>query len=130
MRALIFIVYNSQPRNHFRSSQRDVFLAGSFCALFYGGKPRKSLRTLDIAAEIRAEHLPNTRLEHWHWTHLFRKSRNSSVGIATGYGLDGRGVRVRVPVGSRIFTSSCLSDRLWSPPSLLSSGHLGLFPRG
>jgi hypothetical protein len=30
-------------------------------------------------------------------------SEGSSVGIATGYGLDGRGVGVRVPVGSRIF---------------------------
>jgi hypothetical protein len=29
-------------------------------------------------------------------------SWNSTVGIATDYGLDGRGVRVRVPVGSRI----------------------------
>jgi hypothetical protein len=28
-----------------------------------------------------------------------RKSRDSSVGIAAGYGLDGRGVGVRVPVG-------------------------------
>jgi hypothetical protein len=27
-------------------------------------------------------------------------SRGSSVGIATGYGLDDRGVGVRVPVGS------------------------------
>jgi hypothetical protein len=28
------------------------------------------------------------------------------VGIATGYGLDDRGVGVRVPVGSRIFSTS------------------------
>jgi hypothetical protein len=33
------------------------------------------------------------------------KCRDSAVGIATGYGLDDRGVRVRVPVGARIFTS-------------------------
>jgi hypothetical protein len=33
-------------------------------------------------------------------------SRNSSVGIATGYELDDRGVGVRVPVGSRIFSTS------------------------
>jgi hypothetical protein len=31
---------------------------------------------------------------------LLKKSRDSSVGIATGYGLDDRGVGVRVPVGS------------------------------
>jgi hypothetical protein len=32
-------------------------------------------------------------------------SRNSIVGIATGYGLDDRGVRVRAPVGQRTFSS-------------------------
>jgi hypothetical protein len=36
----------------------------------------------------------------------------SIVSIATVYGLDNRGVGVRVPVGSRIFSSSCCSDRL------------------
>jgi hypothetical protein len=46
-------------------------------------------------------------------------SRDSVVGIATGYGLDDRGVGVRVPVGSRIFPSPCCPDRLWGPPSLL-----------
>jgi hypothetical protein len=30
-------------------------------------------------------------------------SRDSAVSIATGYGLDDRGVRVRVPVELRIF---------------------------
>jgi hypothetical protein len=33
------------------------------------------------------------------------RSRDSVVGIATGYGLDDRGVGVRVPVGSRVFSS-------------------------
>jgi hypothetical protein len=33
-------------------------------------------------------------------------SRDSVVGIATGYGLDDRGVGVRVPVGWRIFYTS------------------------
>jgi hypothetical protein len=33
------------------------------------------------------------------------RSRDSSVGIATGYGLDDLGVGVPVPVGSRIFSS-------------------------
>jgi hypothetical protein len=36
----------------------------------------------------------------------------SEVGTATGYGLDDRGVGVRVPVGSRIFSSSRRPDRL------------------
>jgi hypothetical protein len=38
-------------------------------------------------------------------THTLIRSRDSVVGIATGYGLDYKGVGVRVPAGSRIFCS-------------------------
>jgi hypothetical protein len=41
-----------------------------------------------------------------------RVSRDSVVGITTSYGLDDRGVGVRIPVGSRIFTSSNRPDCL------------------
>jgi hypothetical protein len=41
------------------------------------------------------------------------RSRDSSVGIATAYGLDDREVGVRVPVGSWIFSSPRRPDRLW-----------------
>jgi hypothetical protein len=61
---------------------------------------------------------------------ILSRSRDTSVGIATGYGLDDRGVGVRAPVGSRIFSSPRRPDRPWSPPNLLSNGYLGLFPRG
>jgi hypothetical protein len=47
----------------------------------------------------------------------------SIVGIEIGYGLDDRGVGVRVPLGSRIFSSPRRPDRLWDPPSLLSNGY-------
>jgi hypothetical protein len=42
------------------------------------------------------------------WMIVQDGSRDSSIGIATGYGLDGRGIWVRVPVGTRfpLFTSS------------------------
>jgi hypothetical protein len=39
-------------------------------------------------------------------------SHSSAFGIATAYGLDNKGVGVRVPVGSRIFTSLYNACRL------------------
>jgi hypothetical protein len=57
-------------------------------------------------------------------------SGDSSVGIATGYGLDDRGVGVRVAVRSRIFSSPRRPDRLWDPPKLLPNGHRGPIPQG
>jgi hypothetical protein len=46
----------------------------------------------------------------------FRR-RDSSVGVATGYRLDDQGVGVRVPVGSRFFSSPRRPDRFWGPPN-------------
>jgi hypothetical protein len=55
------------------------------------------------------------------------RSQDSAVGIATGYGLDDREFGVRVPVGSRIFTSQRHSDLLRGPLNLLYNGYLGGF---
>jgi hypothetical protein len=57
-------------------------------------------------------------------------SRDSAVGIATGFWLDDGGVGVLVRVGSRIFTCPCRPDRLWGSPDLLSNGYRGLFFQG
>jgi hypothetical protein len=54
--------------------------------------------------------------------YLRERSRDSSVGIATGYGLDNGGVGVRVPVGPRIFSSPRRPDGFWGPNSLLLYG--------
>lgn len=62
--------------------------------------------------------------------HCFLVSRDSSVGIQTTYGLDGRGVGVRVPVRERFFTFTRLAERLWGPHSLLSNGYRGPSPGG
>jgi hypothetical protein len=64
------------------------------------------------------------------WRYFCCWSRDSVVGIATGYGVDDRGVGVRVPVGSRIFSSLRRLDRLWCPLHLLSNGYRGSFPGG
>jgi hypothetical protein len=54
--------------------------------------------------------------------------RDSVVGKATGYGLDGQGVGERGAVGSRIFFTTCRPDRLCGPPNLLSNGYGGFSP--
>jgi hypothetical protein len=59
---------------------------------------------------------------------IFRINFYSTVGIATGYGLDGQGIGFRVPVEARIFISPCRPDRFWGPPSLLSNGYRAIFP--
>jgi hypothetical protein len=56
-------------------------------------------------------------------------SRDSAVGIATGYGLDDREVGVRVPGGSRIFSSARVQTGCGVHPTYpMGSG--GSFPGG
>jgi hypothetical protein len=70
------------------------------------------------------------KVQYNRFYHLQDLSEDSSVGIATGYGLDDRWFGVRVPVGSRIFFSPRRPDRLWGPLSLLSIGYRSLFRQG
>jgi hypothetical protein len=60
----------------------------------------------------------------------FFMTRDSSVGIATGYGLDGRGVGVRVPVGSRIFSSQHSPDHFGTHPASYPMGTRSSLPGG
>jgi hypothetical protein len=62
--------------------------------------------------------------------HDIIKSRDSVVGIATGYGLDDWRVGIRVPVGSRIFCSRRRPDRLWGPHNVLCNGFPGIKRQG
>jgi hypothetical protein len=64
-----------------------------------------------LASLILKAYLLNIRLNVILILRYFR-SRDSSVGIATGHGLDDRGVGVRVLVGSRIFSSPIRPGRL------------------
>jgi hypothetical protein len=56
---------------------------------------------------------------------LGNEIRDSVVGIATGYGLDDRGVGVRAPIESRIFSYPRRPDWVWGPPNFLSNGYRG-----
>jgi hypothetical protein len=64
-----------------------------------------------------------------YWVTFDPLSRDSSVGIVTGYGLE-YGAEVPVTVRSRTFSSPRRPDRLWGPPDLLSNGYREIFPRG
>jgi hypothetical protein len=55
-------------------------------------------------------------------------SRDSAVGIATSYGLDGWGVGVRVPVGSRIFLLHVAQTGSGAHPAFYLKGTGGFFP--
>jgi len=55
-------------------------------------------------------------------------ARDSSVGIATRYGLDGPGIESRGWGGGEIFRTR--PDRPWEPSSLLYNGYRVSFPGG
>jgi hypothetical protein len=56
-------------------------------------------------------------------------SRGNAVGAATVYGMDDRGVGIRIPEGSGILTPPYFPDRPRGPLSFLSNGYRDLSPR-
>jgi hypothetical protein len=67
--------------------------------------------------------LHNQRLFQIEFAYINVKSRGSTVDIVTDYGMDDREAGVRVPIGSRIFTSLYHADRLQHLPI---QGHRGV----
>jgi hypothetical protein len=60
---------------------------------------------------------------------LFLIKAKLSLCSPYSYGLDGRGVRVRVPIQARILFSPRRPDRLWGPPIFVLNGCRGSVPR-
>jgi hypothetical protein len=59
------------------------------------------------------------------------QSRDSSVGIALGYGLDDRGSRVRFPAGAEDFSlHHCVQNGSGAHPASYPVGTRGSFPGG
>jgi hypothetical protein len=83
------------------------------------GKPGTHISSLSIPVITYAEgrYLLNTGSK--------TGGRDSAVGITTDLGMDGRGVRVRVPVRVRLFSSPRHPDRCWGQLSLPSNGNRG-----
>jgi hypothetical protein len=80
-------------------------------------------RTYETLVEFQGATEEDTTLIILQKLKLSIGSRCSAIGITTACGLDDRGVGVRVPVRSRIFTSGHCPDQLWGSLSLLSSGY-------
>jgi hypothetical protein len=102
--------------------------------------PRAGLDTVEKRKRLSSQRIEPRPFGSWPFaiqTELSRpptikkiiNSKDSAVGIATGYRLVDWGVRVRVLLGPRIFSSPRHRDRHWGSPSLLSNGYRGLSPR-
>jgi hypothetical protein len=65
------------------------------------------------------------------WVGIWKEvSWDSAVGIATGYGLDGRGVGVRVPVGQDFCLFRVIQTGSGAHPASYPIGTGGSFPGG
>jgi hypothetical protein len=79
---------------------------------------RVSLQGLVSSISLQADHKPS-------------KSRDTSVGIALGYGLDDRDSRVRFPAGAgNLSLHHCVQNGSGAHPASYPMGIRGSFPGG
>jgi hypothetical protein len=106
------------PSQYYSPTYVLVFLVVSFLLVLPPVTYTRSLHSCYIpVVNFRMRSLTSTNC---------KTSRDSAVGIATGYGLDEWRVGIRVPVGSRMFIFPYLSDRFWGSLRLLSNWHQGI----
>jgi hypothetical protein len=60
---------------------------------------------------------------------LYHQSRNSTISIVTGYGLDNKGVGTRVQWSQKCSPLHIIQTGSGGSPNLLSNRYLGLFPQ-
>jgi hypothetical protein len=103
-----------------------ILLSSAMPLSNYGGDIQVIFRLGACCAYFLAFHLSSV----FSFSLCLHFSRDSAVGIATGYRLDDREVGIRVPVGSRIFTSHVVQTGSGVHPTYYTLGTWGLFPGG
>jgi hypothetical protein len=78
--------------------------------MFHSSQPLAYVICTELCNHLRRE---GSHLNISHTCTEEGRSRDSVVGVATNYGLDERGVGVRVPVVSRIFSFLRRPHPLW-----------------
>jgi hypothetical protein len=113
-----------------RSTPKTAFPSPSSHAVVKNGihvlKSQFVFRTCHVLLTFRTVH--NEELLTSYCPPDVLRSRVSSGGIVSDYGLDDRG-SIPGRVKGFILYPLC-PDRLWGPPSLLYNGYRGSFPRG